>query len=52
MTAPLNLSMNAGEAVNATIDTTSNGTGMTLPGGTIGIGPARMDIRVSQVVED
>jgi hypothetical protein len=37
---PLNLSTDDGTTVNATIDATPNGAGITLPGCSIGIGPA------------
>src|SRR6266566_5187244 len=43
---PLNLSTNDGTTVNATIDATPNGAGITLPGGSISIGPAGMDIPI------
>jgi hypothetical protein len=37
---PLNLSTNDGTTVSATVDATPNGGGISLPGGTISIGPA------------
>jgi hypothetical protein len=37
---PLNISTNDGTTVNATVDATPNGAGVTLPGGVISVGPA------------
>jgi hypothetical protein len=42
----LNLSTNDGSTVNATIDATPNGAGVTLPVGSISVGPAGMDIPI------
>jgi hypothetical protein len=39
-TTPLKISTNDGSTVTATIDATPNGTGVTLPGGNISIGPS------------
>ena len=43
---PLNISTNDGTTVNATIDATPNGAGVTLPGGVISIGPASTTVPV------
>jgi hypothetical protein len=43
---PLNLSTDDGSTVNVTIDATPNGAGVRLPGGTISVSPAGIDIPI------
>jgi len=45
-TVPLNLSTNDGSTVSAPVDATPNGAGVTLPGGSISIGPSGVTIPI------
>lgn len=45
-TVPLNISTNDGSTVSATIDATPNGAGLTLPSGSMSIGPSGVSIPI------